>query len=152
MPVAYKSDPPCIVNRREPPTQVGTFAKQKFRPKAKRTRGPRKVGRLCGERSGSPSSAAVICKSKSRQATRTCRDVVEARRVELLSENHLPRVSPSAVDVLNFPCRIAHRQAMRFGSSLCVTRLGAIPCSHLPLIDAPYTVAVLRAGTSSLRC
>ena len=80
------------------------------------------------------------------------RFLVEARRVELLSENHLPRVSPSAVDVLNFPCRIAHRQAMRFGSSLCVTRLGAIPCSHLPLIDAPYTAAVLRAGTSSLRC
>ena len=43
--------------------------------------------------------------------------LVEVRRVELLSENCLPRLSPSAVAVLNLPHRIAQRQARRLGSS-----------------------------------
>jgi len=30
-----------------------------------------------------------------------------------------------------------------------VAGFGALPCSHLPLIDAPYTAEVLCAGTSS---
>ena len=30
-----------------------------------------------------------------------------------------------------------------------MTGCGALPCSHLPLIDAPYTAEVLCAGTSS---
>ena len=43
--------------------------------------------------------------------------LVEVRGVEPLSEKCLQRLSPSAVGVLTFPCRHAHRQAWRFGSS-----------------------------------
>ena len=77
--------------------------------------------------------------------------LVEVRGVEPLSEKCLPRLSPSAVSVLSFPCRSAHRQAQRFGSSLLMTRLRALPRSPLPLIDAPYAAEVLRTGTSCLR-
>ena len=44
-------------------------------------------------------------------------EVVEMRGIEPLSEKILPRVSPSAVGVLNLPRCIAHQQAMHFGSS-----------------------------------
>ena len=47
--------------------------------------------------------------------------LVEMRRIELLSENLAPRLSPSAVDVLTFPHSTAHQQAVLFGSLLCVT-------------------------------
>jgi len=44
-------------------------------------------------------------------------ELVEMRGIEPLSEKILPRVSPSAVGVLNLPRCIAHQQAMHFGSS-----------------------------------
>ena len=47
--------------------------------------------------------------------------LVEMRRIELLSENLAPRLSPSAVDVLTFPCCSAQQQALQFSSLLCVT-------------------------------
>ena len=37
--------------------------------------------------------------------------LVEMRRIELLSENLAPRISPSAVDVFTFPCYYAQQQA-----------------------------------------
>ena len=37
--------------------------------------------------------------------------LVEMRRIELLSENLAPRLSPSAVGVLTFPHYYAHQQA-----------------------------------------
>ena len=43
--------------------------------------------------------------------------LVEVGGVEPPSENCLPRLSPSAVAVLNLPHRIAQRQAIRLGSS-----------------------------------
>ena len=43
--------------------------------------------------------------------------LMDLRGVEPLSENRLPRPSPSAVGVFNLPYRDAHRQAARFGSS-----------------------------------
>ena len=73
------------------------------------------------------------------------------RGVEPLSEKRLPRLSTSVVDVLTFPYCIAQRQAIQLGSSWCVTKPGALLCSHLPLIDAPYTAVVLCAGTSSIK-
>lgn len=42
--------------------------------------------------------------------------LVEVRGVEPLSENRLPRFSPSAVNVFNLPYCNAHRQALQFGS------------------------------------
>ena len=47
--------------------------------------------------------------------------LVEMRRIELLSENLAPRISPSAVDVLTFPHNPAHQQAGLVSSLLCVT-------------------------------
>ena len=42
--------------------------------------------------------------------------MVEARRVELLSESYLPELSTSVAGVLEFPPESAHRQALSFGS------------------------------------
>ena len=47
---------------------------------------------------------------------RTPLDMVEARGVEPLSENHLPRLSPSAAFCLGFPSPDAKRQASGYGS------------------------------------
>lgn len=45
-------------------------------------------------------------------------NLVEARGIEPLSENHLPRLSPSAADLLGFPSPDAERQASGYGSRL----------------------------------
>ena len=87
---------------------------------------------------------------KSRCSSNTC--LVEMGGIEPPSEKYLPWLSPSAVNVLNLPYHGARWQATRLGSSWCVTGVGALPCSHLPLIDARCAAEVLRAGTSSLRC
>lgn len=50
--------------------------------------------------------------------------VVEARGIEPLSENHLPRLSPSAADRLRFPSTGAERQAPGYGSRLLHDRDG----------------------------
>ena len=52
--------------------------------------------------------------------------VVEARGIEPLSENHLPRLSPSAADRLRFPSTGAERQAPGYGSRLLHDRDGGV--------------------------
>ena len=42
--------------------------------------------------------------------------LVEARRVELLSENPFSQLSPSAADKLKFPLADAYQQASAIGS------------------------------------
>ncbi len=65
-----------------------------------------------------------------------CSDVVEARRIELLSENSSTEISPSAVFVLEFPTYIAQRQAICFGSFIIHGQLKALRNSRSPLFDA----------------
>ena len=75
--------------------------------------------------------------------------VVEARRVELLSENHLSWLSPGAADPLGFPSPDAEGQASGYGSRLVMTGGAAHPCSRSPLIDAFIPAAVLRVKTAA---
>ncbi len=77
--------------------------------------------------------------------------MVEVTGVDPVSEEFLPELSTSLVDVLTFPYCNTRQQVLQLSSSYCVTKFGAKLCSHLPLIDAPYTVVVLCTGTSSIK-
>ena len=76
--------------------------------------------------------------------------LVEMRRIELLSENHLSQLSPGADRLCGFPRRISGDQAIRFGSSQVVTQAGTRLRSCSPLIDAFVRAAVLPAKTAAL--
>ena len=75
--------------------------------------------------------------------------VVEMRRVELLSENHLPRLSTSVVFVCRFPPCNAQRQALHFGIPYFMTRPREPPGSRSPLSDAFIRAAVLPVKTAA---
>ncbi len=77
------------------------------------------------------------------------RVMVESRGIEPLSENHLIRLSPSAVGLLRFPSRIADRQAIRYGSHYAMTESVAPLGSCSPLVDAFIPTAVLRVKTGA---
>ncbi len=55
---------------------------------------------------------------KNRRHLNTCGCMVEARRIELLSENRSTQNSPSAVCLFTFPCANAGKQALTFGSRI----------------------------------
>ena len=72
------------------------------------------------------------------------------RRVELLSENHLPQLSPGAFRLLRFPSHSAGEQAMRYGSFEVVTEAETLLRSCALLIDAFIQAAVLPVKTAAL--
>ena len=78
-----------------------------------------------------------------------CSDVVEARGVEPLSENHLSRLSPSAADPLDSPHRAPTDRLPVAVSALVMTGPTASPCSRSPLNHAPIPAAVFRVGTAA---
>lgn len=76
--------------------------------------------------------ALLSVRTMSPQRISWCSDntlMVEARRVELLSENHLPQLSPSAVYLLHFLPRNADKQALRFRIPFFMTESGHPPCT-----------------------
>ena len=75
--------------------------------------------------------------------------VVEVRRIELLSENRLPRLSTSVADVLTFPRKHAQRQACFFSSLYYMIGVKAAIQTRSLLIDALIRAAVLSNRTSS---
>lgn len=75
--------------------------------------------------------------------------MVETRRIELLSENHLPWLSPSAADLFRFPSPNADGQAFGYGSRHVMTGEATIARSRSLLIDAPIPTAVFRVGTAA---
>ena len=64
-----------------------------------------------------------VCRSNSFLVVRPAIKLVEARRVELLSENSFLNLSPSAVDYLNFPKITDNQQPVKFGSPLIYGRI-----------------------------
>ena len=77
-------------------------------------------------------------------------DMVEMRRIELLSENHLSQLSPGAFRLLRFPSHVAGEQATCYGSSQVVTEAGTSLRSCAPLIDAFIRAAVFPVKTAAL--
>ena len=69
--------------------------------------------------------------------------------IEPLSENQSTQASPGAVGLLNFPRRIAVRQAMQFGSPQYNHVLRGAWTDRSPLIDAPSAAVVLHSGTAA---
>ena len=65
--------------------------------------------------------------------------MVEATRVELVSENHLPQLSPGAGCLLRFPSSSADRQALDYGSYPVMTEAAASLRSRSPLQTRPDT-------------
>ena len=74
---------------------------------------------------------------------------MELRGIEPLSENHLPRLSPSAARLLGFPSLNAGGQAVSYGSRQVMTGEATAARSRAPLNDAPIPTAVLRVGTAA---
>ena len=63
--------------------------------------------------------------------------MVEATRVELVSENHLPQLSPGADCLLRFPSSDADKQASDYGSCQVMTEAATSLCSRSPLHTRP---------------
>ena len=70
--------------------------------------------------------ALTFVKSRSKRY-KACYDMVEARRVELLSENQSARLSTSVAVPLTFPLSAAGQQAADFSSSRYNHGPGALP-------------------------
>ncbi len=77
------------------------------------------------------------------------RVMVETRGIEPLSENHLPRLSPSAARLLGFPSHNAEGQALCYGSRCVMTGEATFARSRSPLHDASIPTAVLRVETAA---
>ena len=60
--------------------------------------------------------------------------LVEARRVELLSENPSPQLSTSVAYLLTFPLRTADKQAVRFSSLKYISKTETSYPIRSPLI------------------
>lgn len=75
--------------------------------------------------------------------------MVEMTRVELVSENHLPKLSTSVAVDFTFPPRSAQRQALRLSSLLVMTGVKAFSGSRSPLIDALIRAAVYPVRTAA---
>jgi len=63
------------------------------------------------------------------------RIMVEARGIEPLSENYLPKLSTSVSNYSYFPNSIANWKSMKFGSLKFMTKCKAKLDSRTPLID-----------------
>lgn len=79
-----------------------------------------------------------------------CSELVEARGIEPLSENHLPKLSTSVSNYLIFPLLTANWKAERIGSLSVMIKLKASLDSRAPLIDISIQVVVLPNETAAL--
>ena len=76
--------------------------------------------------------------------------VVEARGIEPLSENHLPKLSTSVSNYLTFPHLTANWKAERIGSLWVMIKWKASLDSRAPLIDISIQAVVLLNETAAL--
>ena len=78
------------------------------------------------------------------------RIMVEARGIEPLSENHLPKLSTSVSNYLTFPHLTANWKAERIGSLWVMIKWKASLDSRAPLIDISIQAVVLLNETAAL--
>ena len=87
-----------------------------FRAASKTKSKPNAAGSVGKERA-TACARSDFCKKSRSKRYKACSDMVEARRVELLSENQSARLSTSVAALFRFPWPPAGQQAGGFGSS-----------------------------------